>query len=116
MYMMPGGMRNPKQMKRMMKKMGMTTEDIDAEKVVIETSEKKLVFDDAQVVHMNVQGQSTYQIVGTPREEALEGEVLIPEEDIKLVAERAGASQEEARKALEESEGDLAEAIIKLTS
>ncbi len=114
--MMPGGMRNPKQMKRMMKKMGMKTEDIDAERVIIETKEKKLVFDDAQVVHMNVQGQSTYQIVGTPREEAPEGKVLIPDEDIELVAQRAGVSEDEARKALEEVGGDLAEAIIKLTT
>ncbi len=114
--MMPGGMRNPKQMKRMMKKMGMKTEDIDAERVIIETKEKKLVFDDAQVVHMNVQGQSTYQIVGTPREEAPEGKVLIPDEDIELVAQRAGVSEDEARKTLEEVEGDLAEAIIKLTT
>ncbi len=113
---MPGGMRNPKQMKRMMKKMGMTSEDIDAERVIIETKDKRLVFDDAQVVHMEVQGQSTYQIVGNPREEAPEGKVLIPEEDIKLVADRAGVSKEEAKKALEEGDGELAEAIIKLTS
>lgn len=114
--MMPGGMRNPKQMKRMMKKMGMTTEDIDAERVIIETHEKRLIFEDAQVVHMNVQGQSTYQIVGTPREEAQEGVVVIPDEDIDLVAERAGVSKQEAKKALEDSQGDLAEAIINLTS
>ncbi len=113
--MMPGGMRNPRQMKRMMKKMGMSTDEIDATKVIIETKEKRLVFDNPQVTLMNIQGQSTYQVIGEPKEEALEGSVLIPDEDVKLVAERAGVSKEEAKKALEETEGDLAEAIINLS-
>ncbi|MFW6040494.1 MAG: nascent polypeptide-associated complex protein [Thermoplasmatota archaeon] len=114
--MIPGGRGNSRQMKRMMKKLGMDTEDIDAEKVIIETSDKKLIIQDAQVVKMNVQGQTMFQVIGEPREEALEGEVLIPDEDIKMVAERAGVSEEEAKKALEESDGELAEAIIKLSS
>ncbi|MGM0509901.1 MAG: nascent polypeptide-associated complex protein [Thermoplasmatota archaeon] len=113
--MMPGG-GNPRQMKRMMKKMGMETDDIDATRVIIETPEKKLVFDDPDVVNMNIQGQNMYQVVGEPREEALEGEVLIPDEDVKMVAERAGVSEEEAKEALKEADGELAEAIINLTS
>ncbi len=107
---------NPRQMKRMMKKMGMKTEDIDATRVIIETPEKDLVFDDAQVVCIDVQGQKTYQIVGSPREEAPEGKVVIPEEDIKLVASHAGVSEDEAKAALEETNGEPAEAIIILTS
>ena len=114
--MMPGGLGNSRQMKRMMKKMGMESKDIDAEKVIIETSDKRLVFDDAEVVQMRVKGQEMYQIVGSPREEALEGKVLIDEDDIKLVSERANVSEEEAKKALEETEGNLAEAIIKLST
>ncbi len=113
---MPGGLGNSRQMKRMMKKMGMESKDIDAEKVIIETSDKRLVFDDAEVVQMRVKGQEMYQIVGSPREEALEGKVLIDEEDIKMVSERADVSEEEAKEALEETEGNLAEAIIKLTT
>ncbi len=37
------------------------------------------------------------------------------EEDVKLVMEQAGVDEETARKALVEAEGDLAEAILKLT-
>lgn len=111
--MMPG---NPRQMKRMMKKMGMKTEEIDAVKVTIETPDKVLVFDDTQVVCIDVQGQKTYQIVGTPREEMAEGKVAIPDEDIKLVAQHAGVSEDEARAALEETNGEPAEAIILLTT
>ncbi len=111
---MPGG--NPRQMKRMMKKMGLDQNELDAQKVVIETSEKKLVFDDPQVIEMDMKGQKMYQVVGEPREEALEGEVLIPDEDIEMVSERAGVSKEEAEQALKEADGEPAEAIIKLQS
>lgn len=114
--MMPGGMGNSRQMKRMMKKMGMETEDIEAEKVVIETEERNLVFDDAQVMEMDIKGQKMYQIIGEPREEAPEGEVMIPEEDIEMVANRADVSKEEAKKALKEVDGEPAEAIINLKS
>lgn len=113
--MMPGG-RNSGQMKRMMKKMGMESEDIDAEKVIIETSEKKLVFDKPEVISMQVKGQNMFQVIGEPSEEALEGEVLIDEEDVKLVSEQAGVSKEEAKEALKECDGEPAEAIIQLSS
>ena len=41
---------------------------------------------------------------------------VIPEEDVELVATQANVSKEEARKALEECNGEPAEAIIKLMS
>src|SRR6266513_900806 len=43
-------------------------------------------------------------------------EYVIPDEDVKLVAEKAGVSEEDARKALEEAGGEPAEAIIRLMS
>jgi len=113
--MMPGG-GNPRQMKRMMKKMGLESDELDATKVIIETEKKKLVFDNPQVIEMNMKGQHMYQVVGEPREEAPEGEVLIPEGDIEMVSERAGVSKEEAEEALREAEGEPAEAIINLQS
>ncbi|MFP4000855.1 MAG: nascent polypeptide-associated complex protein [Thermoplasmata archaeon] len=103
-------------MKRMMKKMGLESNELDANKVIIETDEKNLVFDNPQVVEMDMKGQRMYQVVGEPREEAPEGEVLIPDEDIEMVAERAGVSKEEAKEALKEAEGEPAEAIISLQS
>jgi len=112
---MPGG-GNSRQMKRMMKKMGLESNELDANKVIIETDEKNLVFDSPQVVEMDMKGQRMYQIVGEPREEAPEGEVLIPDEDIEMVAERAGVSKEEAKEALKEADGEPAEAIISLQS
>ncbi len=112
--MIPGmrGM-NPRKMQQMMKQMGINVEEVDdVEEVIIRTSNKDIVFDDAQVTIMNVKGAKTYQIVGTPKER--QRELEISEADVQLVVEQSGASESEAIKALKETEGDLAEAILKL--
>ena len=112
---------NPKQMKAMMKRMGISQEDIqDVEEVVIKTRTKEIVFKDAAVTAMTVQGQKTYQIVGTPqervrkKEEAHAEEGGVPDEDIKLVMSQTGCSAAEAKKALQETDGAPAEAILKI--
>jgi len=106
--MFPGGM-NPKNMGRMMKQMGIKNEELNASKVTIETEGKTIVFENPQVQVMEVQGQKTYTIIGETKEET-----SIPEDDIKMVAEGAEVSEEEAKKALEENDGDIAQAIMKL--
>ena len=111
--MMPGRM-NPKQMNQLMKKFGINVKEIDnVEKVIIQTDTKKYIFDDAEVTVMDAQGQKTYQITGRPRIVVKKEE--IPEEDIKLIMEQTGKSAEEAKKALDETKGDIAEAILKLS-
>lgn len=124
--MLPGGRMNPRQMKAMMKRLGVQAEDIDdVEEVVIRTATKEYVFTQAQVTMMTVQGQKTVQVVGEPlirdRTDATaaaptEGPPDIPDEDVKLVAEKAGVSEAKARRALEEANGEPAEAIIRLMS
>lgn len=119
--MMPGGRMNPKQMKAMMKRMGITQEDIeDVEEVVIKTRSKEIFFKDAAVTAMTVQGQKTFQVVGTPqerprrREERPKEDGGIPEDDIKLVMAQTGCTPAEAKKALEATDGAPAEAILKI--
>ena len=70
---------------------------------------------------MDVKGQKSYQITGdeevqTKGEGEEEEKAEIPQEDIELVASQAQVSEEEALKALEECDGNPAEAIIKLMS
>jgi len=111
--MMPGRI-NPKQMNQMMRKLGISVKEIEnVEKVVIQTDTKEYVFDGAEVTIMDAQGQKTYQIVGRPR--IVERKEEIPKEDIELIMEQTGKTAEEAKKALEETKGDIAEAIMKLT-
>ena len=120
--MMPGGRMNPKQMKAMMKRMGIDQEEVPGvEEVIIKTKTKELVFKDVVVTAVSVQGQKTYQIVGIPQErerrrEEGEEEGGVPEDDIKLVMSQTGCTAAEAKKALQETDGAPAEAILKIMS
>lgn len=106
---------DPRQMKRMMRQLGVQTEEMEGvEEVRILTSEKEYIFKRPEVTMTVVQGQKTFQLVGEP--EIREREGAIPEEDIKLVMEQTGADYEEAKKALEENDGEPAEAIIAIMS
>ncbi|HEC81387.1 MAG TPA: nascent polypeptide-associated complex protein [Thermoplasmatales archaeon] len=105
---------NPRQLNQLMKQLGINVKEIaNVEKVIIQTRDKDYIFDDAEVTVMDAQGQKTYQLIGTPR--IVEKKEEIPEEDITLVMEKTGKNREEAKKALEESKGDIAEAILKLS-
>lgn len=110
--MLPGNI-NPRQMKAMMKKLGMNVEQIeDVQSIVIKTPKGNWVFDSAEVTAMTMQGATTYQIAGTPRFEA--AAVEIPKEDVTMVAAQANVSEEKAKEALVTTKGDIAEAIMKL--
>ena len=121
--MIPGGRVNPRQMRQAMKRLGIEQEELEGvEEVIIRTASKEYVIRDANVTAMTAQGQKIWTVVGEPivrdRADAKKGDggkgPAIPEEDVKLVAEKAGVSDDEARKALEEAGGEPAEAIIRL--
>jgi len=104
---------NPKKMQAVMKQMGIAQEEIDASRVTIEkTDGSKIIIEPASVTKIKMQGQETFQISGNISES---NEPNYGEEDIKTVMEKTGVSEAEAQKALEETNGDLAEAIIKLS-
>lgn len=124
--MIPGGRVNPRQMRQAMKRLGIEQEDLGGvEEVLIRTAEKEYVFRNAQVTAVTAQGQKIWQVIGEPivrlrtdaaKKSAETKAPTIPDEDVRLVAEKAGVSEEEARKALEECGGEPAEAIIRLMS
>ena len=110
---------NPRETKRMMQRMGLSMDAVpDVEQVIIKTSGKEIVVEGPEVAVLEVQGQKIFQVTGGKiTEKAAERKSSgIAEEDIRLVADQTGKSLEEARKALEESGGDLAKAIILLQS
>jgi nascent polypeptide-associated complex subunit alpha len=102
----------------MMQRMGMNMDTVaDVEQVIIKTSGKEITIEQPEVAVLEMQGQKIYQVTGGKiTEKATERKLAIPEEDIRLVADQTGKSIEEARKALEESGGDLAKAILLLQS
>lgn len=133
-----GGGVSPKNMQAMMKKMGIKTEEIDATEVVIKAKDKEIVISSPEVVKTIIQNNVLFQISGKIEERALketkeaspketkkaEGsgieetdeEVSISDEDIKMVMLQTGKGAEDSKKALVEANGNIAEAIIKLTS
>jgi nascent polypeptide-associated complex subunit alpha len=106
---------NPRKMKQMMKQLGMDIRPIeDVQEIIVRTDKGNYVFDQAEVAIMKMQGVTTWQITGEPRFE--EAEAVIPDEDVSLVADQAKVTIEAAKDALRETKGDIAEAILRLSS
>ncbi|MGB9963790.1 nascent polypeptide-associated complex protein [Halobacterium hubeiense] len=126
--MFGGGGMNPQKMQQMMKQMGIDVDEIDATEVVIKQADgDQLVFEDPDVTKMDARGQETYQIIGEPETVESAGELEpgeesgdeateegIPQDDVDLVVQRTGATEADARAALEATDGDLAAAISRL--
>lgn len=110
---MPGV--NPRQMKAMMRQMGMSQVDIDATKVIIETKDAKIIFNNPEVQKITMQGQTTFQISGQYEEKENKPNIKISQDDIDLVSTQAKVDASTAKLALEKSQGDIAQAIIELT-
>ena len=101
---------NPRQMQRMLAQMGIKTEEIKANEVVIRKEDGEIIIREPQIVAMDVQGLRSFQITGRVEEKKSE----FPEDDIRLVMEQAKATREKALEALRASKGDIAGAILKL--
>ncbi|MCL5100470.1 MAG: nascent polypeptide-associated complex protein [Candidatus Marsarchaeota archaeon] len=105
---------DPRALKRMMDSMGMKSTEIDAERVIIEGKERNLVIENPNVTLVEVQGTKTFQISGSVTE-VEKSKVEISEDDVEMVRSQTGITDDaKIRSALEESNGDIAEAIIKL--
>lgn len=139
--MLPGmGGMDPRQMAMMMRKMGIEVRDIErVEEVVVRTREREYRFAKPTVSVMKAQGSETWQVQGKPRvvelgeakpapaapaptqtpadtgQAATAAPVAIPDEDVAMVMEQTGKDRATARKALEATRGDIAEAIVRLS-
>ena len=98
-----------------MKQMGIKQEEIPASKVTIEKEDgSKIIINNPSVQKINMQGNDSFQIAGDVSEEESGIAGSFNEEDVKTVMERAGVSEDKAKEALTESNGNLAEAILTL--
>ena len=113
--MFPGGM-NPKQMQKMMKKMGIKTDEIDAVQVIIRCVDKDITIDEPQVVKTIIQGQEMFQIQGKVSESESDVSIDITQDDVEMVMAQTQVSEKKAIDALEKAGGDLAQAILNLKS
>ncbi|MBI4214502.1 Nascent polypeptide-associated complex protein [archaeon] len=101
---------NPRQMEAAMRKLGIKNTPVEASRVIIEKGDgTSIVVEQPQVTEIDMQGQKSFQITGT-----ITSKQTTNDEDVKLVMEKTGALREDAERALQESDGDIAAAIERL--
>lgn len=112
--MMRGGNR---QMRRMLDKMGLDMNEIpNVQEVIIKTDKKEIILSKPSVTEMKAKDNSIFQVVANGIEERELEVPVFSDEDIQLVCQQANVSEEQAKNALAESKGDLARAILLLTT
>lgn len=107
---------DPRTLKSMMDRMGIKSSEIAADSVVISCADKRILIKNPQVTRIEAQGVVSFQISGDISEtEPEQQKVEITDDDIDTVMRQSGISDRSAaERALEESNGDIAEAIINL--
>ncbi len=113
-------------LRRLTRRMGLNINELQGvEEVIIRLPDKEIVIKNPSVSVIeakggariyNVAGEEEERPRGVSEEKEEEGGIEISEEDIQLVAMQAGVSPEEAERALREAGGDLAKAIMLLSS
>ena len=107
---------SPREARRMMRRLGLNMSPLEVKEVIFRTKEKEIIIQDPEVAVLEVQGQKIFQVTGGEiSEREREKKLVIPEEDIQLVAQQAGVSLDRAKAALEQTNGDLAQAILLLS-
>jgi nascent polypeptide-associated complex subunit alpha len=112
--MMRGGNR---EMRRMLDKMGLDMTTLDnVEEVIIKTDKKELYLVKPQVIEMKGKDSTIFQVIASDIEEKQREVPSFKEEDLILVMQQANVSREKAVNALTESKGDIAQAILSITT
>lgn len=114
---------SPHELRRLLKRYGVEVEEVkSAERVEIHLADKVIVVDKPQVLVFKIAKQTVFQISGESvreeqrkRSEQVE-EIKVSEDDVKFIVEYTGVSYEKAREALIKAKGDIAKAIMMLTS
>ena len=101
-------MRGNREMRRMLDKMGLNMQELgNIEEVVIIKP---------QVIEMKGKDSTIFQIIAGDIEEKEKEVPTFKEEDIILVMQQASSSREKAIMALTDTKGDIAQAILNLTT
>ena len=113
--MMRGG--GNREMRRMMDKMGLDMKELtNVQEVIIKTDKKEIIISKPSVTEMKAKDNSIFQVIATSYEEKELEVPVFSEEDIMLVCQQANVAPEAATNALVETKGDLARAILLLST
>ncbi|MCL5788539.1 MAG: nascent polypeptide-associated complex protein [Candidatus Marsarchaeota archaeon] len=101
-----------------MRQMGLSGQEIiEAESVIIHAAGSSITISHPQVLKMQVQGQTIYQIMGGA--EVKDGgapEHEVDQSDLEFVVSQTNTTADEAKRALLEAHGDVASAVLRLTN
>src|SRR5574337_390934 len=112
--MMRGGNR---EMRRTLDRMGLEMKELpNVQEVIIKTDTKEIIITKPAVTEMKSKENSIFQVIAESYEERELEVPIFSQEDIMLVAQQANVSSDEATQALTEAKGDLARAILLLTT
>ncbi len=104
-------------MRRMLDRMGLEMKELNnVQEVIIKTDTKEIIIAKPAVTEMKAKDNSIFQVIAESYEERELEVPVFSQDDIMLVAQQANVSPEEATKALTEAKGDLARAILLLTT
>ncbi len=104
-------------MRRKMDKMGLDMSELpNVQEVIIKTDKKEIIIAKPSVTEMKGKDNSIFQVIADSYEEKELETPIFSDEDIQLVCQQASVNEEQAKNALAEAEGDLARAILLLTS
>ncbi|MEM0085140.1 MAG: nascent polypeptide-associated complex protein [Candidatus Methanomethylicia archaeon] len=115
---------SPREMRRIMQKMGMEVNEVEeVEEVIIVKKQENLRIPSPTVSMIRIGEQTIIQVSGEKiivekKEEVAKPleEIEISDEDAQLVAMQAGVSLDDAKRVLKQVGGDLAKAILTLTA
>ena len=100
---------DPRMLKQAMKKMGIKEQELDAQQVIIKLPDKEIIFNNPKVMKILMSNEESFQITGAFHEQSLKS---YSEDDVALVIEKTGCDEQKAIDVLEQTNGDIAEAII----
>jgi nascent polypeptide-associated complex subunit alpha len=110
-------MRGNRDMRRMLDKMGLNMQEMtNIEEVVIRTDSKEIFLIKPQVIEMKGKESTIFQIIAGDIVEKVREFPTFSVEDIILVMLQASSSREKAILALTDTKGDIAQAILNLTT
>lgn len=104
---------DPRALKGMLDRLGIKSTEVESDRVVIECGGKDIVISSPKVTLIEGQGMRTFQITGEVHE-IDRATTAVNDEDVKFVQGQTGADAALAKKTLEETKGDIAEAILRL--
>lgn len=104
-------------MRRMMDKMGLDVNQIpNVQEVIIKTDKKEMIIYKPEVTEMQSKTNTIFTVSADSYEEKELDAPIFSEEDILLVSQQAGVDKEKAKHALEDTDGDIAQAIVNLST